>query len=140
MTDLRRKILKDRGLTVAPSGKGKKRIHTKFVRLTKTEREHLKTPSMKLIELTQGKTVEELLLSDTESALAKKLGVSKSCISKWIKKLQLRDFIPSCEPCNQADIQCLLGECKILSDQAEKNGRWDLVERKAKMMKQEKAM
>ena len=101
-------ILRSRGLV------RKKEKTTKHVRLSNTCRDHLKTTRMRLIELQFGSTIEEILLSGTVTAVAKKYNLDKGTVSKWIYRLCLimdTDQLPSCADCNQAREECLSGRC-----------------------------
>lgn len=76
-------ILRRRGLESAGHGK------------LRPERIHLpddknKTLAMKLIESQLGLPMEVLLLQGKEADIAKRLGVSISCVSRWRLRLELR--------------------------------------------------
>ena len=92
-TVMRERILSGRGIAKARPTTTR---HRKFTSLPPTPNDHNKTHAMKLQELKFGVPIEELLLDGSESQIAAKLGVDKSTISKWIKRLDLvgiRNFI-----------------------------------------------
>jgi len=79
-------ILKRRGLERAGQGR---------IRKAQPEAIHLpedktKTLAMKLIERQLGLPMEVLLLEGKEADIAKRLGVTISCISRWRLRLGLR--------------------------------------------------
>jgi len=76
-------ILKRRGLESA--GKGKLRPET--IRLSK---DRTKTLAMKLIERQLGLPMEVLLQQGKGADIAKRLGVSVACVSRWRLRLGLR--------------------------------------------------
>jgi len=74
----RDKILAQRGVGTS-TNIGKK--------LTPYHRDSSKTPLMLLIEARLGVPIEDILWSEPQRQLARKLGVHESCLSKWKKKL-----------------------------------------------------
>ena len=109
---IRRRILAGRGIKTAPPRKPK---------LPVTEKDHLKTPMMRLVELQTGRLVEDLLTEKSLKQLEKDLRIDYSTISKWIKKLNLRwtmDNLPGCEGCGRKNLTCQVsGTCTRLLDQ-----------------------
>ena len=107
-------ILKSHGIVKVASNPGGKVINKKFHRPVSTPRDKLKTPTMRLLEILYNKSIEELLLSDTCTRVAKKLKVSKAAVSKWIVKLQLKytaEHLPDCTDCQEANFDCTMGTC-----------------------------
>lgn len=125
---LRKQVLSNHGVMVSkPPGKHSVLTATR----TLTTKEHLKTPHMKYLEVVHGKSVERLLLSDSEARVGELLDIDKSTVSRWIKRLKLRytrDNLPDCTICTTARPACLIGICVILVDLEQ----WDLVSLKEK--------
>ena len=124
---LRKQILSNRGVVVAkPPGK-----HTVLATIPTTNKDHLKTPHMRYLEVVHGKPIEKLLLSGSEAKVGELLDIDKSTVSRWIKRLKLRytrDNLPDCTICTRAVPACLIGICVILVDLEQ----WDLVSLKEK--------
>ena len=111
---IRDRILKAHGLTVVQSAKHK---HRRLMSQPATISNRNKTTAMLFIELRFGKPIEELLLSGSLSIVAKKLGISCSTASKWIKRLRLRyseTNLPNCKGCVEYHPVCDAGLCNIL--------------------------
>lgn len=85
-TKIRQRILKERGVAPIRSSTTK---HRRLAILPETPTDHLKTHAMRLQELKFGIPIEELLLDGSLSQISNKLGLDKSTISRWIKRLDL---------------------------------------------------
>lgn len=130
-SDIRRKLLSERGLTVTkphPRRHRQLRPTTKLITGGPT-----KTPLMKYLEQKYGRSIEELLLSGSLNVVAKLLDneVDRTTLSRWIKRFKLRytkDNLPDCEGCPHHGPACESGVCYVLIEQ----GLYELVEVKKK--------
>lgn len=114
--DTKQKILHERGVRIVKPEQYK---HKKLIRLPPTQLNHMKTPTMRLIEIEHKASIEELLLSGTVTQVAARLRTNKGTISKWKHRLQLvwsADNLPKCEGCTRATYICVLGVCRLLLD------------------------
>ena len=132
LNDIRRQVLKDRGIT---SFKPKKKQRHLRAIPKPAINPKLKTPLMKYFELIKGQPIEELLLCGSLSHVAGVLNneVDVSTISKWIKRLKLRytkDNLPDCEGCGKRGPACESRICYILVEL----GLYDLLLRKREEM------
>ena len=134
-TDIRRRLLKERGLTTTKEvGKHKHLIPATTPR---TGRPRL-TPLMRYLEQKTGKRIEELLQLGSLNIVAKVCNagevqpvVDRSTLCKWIKRLRLKyneDNLPDCNNCGHYGPACDSGICYQLIEQ----GRYDLIEVKKK--------
>ena len=80
---IRQAILKKRGLETAGHGK----LRPETIHLPQDKH---KTLAMKLIESKLGLPMEVLLLQGRGDDIAKRLGVSEACVSRWRRRLGLR--------------------------------------------------
>ncbi|MBU2177424.1 MAG: hypothetical protein KJ556_20220, partial [Gammaproteobacteria bacterium] len=95
LATIQRKILEERGLEKVKSDPTKKKQHSRLLTISVSSRDHLKTPTMRLLEIKFGEPIEFMLLRGSLSAVARKLAmIDKSTASKWIKKLNLRQQLP----------------------------------------------
>ena len=116
-------MLEDRQLIRGAKTPGK-RPAGKRLRPRPTALEARKTSLMKLLEMEHGKSIEELLLDDTVTTVAKFLRINKGTVSKWRMRLSLDiDYdIPSCNSCTKATVICIQGSCQKLLDAQNWNG------------------
>mgnify|MGYP001568633809 FL=1 len=115
-TKLRKQLLREKGLTDVATT-----IHHHIHPAIQPVDPKLKTPLMKYLELVYGEPIEDLLMSGSETEVARKLDnqVDVTTISKWIKKLRLRygkDNLPKCDGCRRRTPTCDAGFCLILGD------------------------
>lgn len=82
---VQQQILRKRGLT--PTITGPARRHHRFTSLVPSDRP--KTSHMLLLEMRHGQYIEELLVLDTVTKVAKQLAISKGTVTKWKQKLGL---------------------------------------------------
>jgi hypothetical protein len=123
---LRKKLLKDRGLTVTKPDPHK---HTKLLPST-TATIANKTAKMMYLEMKYGVSIEDTLLTGSLNFVVKTYGgeVDRSTVSKWIKKYKMRysaDNLPSCDGCKHKSPTCLhpYFKCTVLYAL----GMWELV-------------
>ena len=109
LKEIQNRILESRGMDKMVADPTKSRQHIKLRRIRSSVLDVLKTPTMRLIEIRFNKPIEDMLLSGPESAVAARLDIDKSTVSKWIKKLMLRTII--CTLCTQARVSCTEGWC-----------------------------
>lgn len=50
-----------------------------------------KTPAMRMVEQLTGLQIEDILMSGSLKQVGRVIGVSPSTVSKWIKRLELRE-------------------------------------------------
>ena len=115
--DIRRKVLKERGITSFQPERGKQRRLKPVPQPTIDPK--LKTPMMRYLELVHGEPIEKMLMAGSLSVVAKRLDntVDTSTLSKWIKRLKLRytaDNLPNCNRCASKGPACESGVCYIL--------------------------
>lgn len=116
--ELQQRVLKQRGLIIDHQHR--------VVKKPSSIPDEKKTPSMRLLELQLKQPIEDILISGSLSQVATKTGLHPSTISKMKKRLNLnysRYNLPDCQGCNHVSLDCMRGECKVLS----LAGRSDLI-------------
>lgn len=84
----RQRILTERGLHPVQAAKGK---HRRLKTIPSVVPDDSKTSLMLLLEIRHREPIENLLTAGSGPSVAKHLGINKGCVSKWIKRLKLRE-------------------------------------------------
>ena len=118
LADIRRDILQQHGVESVQVSKSKKQVRRRPEPVSRVSPK-LKTKHMLYLEYKYGESIELILTAGSLYAVGKRLGIDRSTISRWRKRLGLiysPTNLPPCKGCQLVDVICQsTGTCHILT-------------------------